>query len=248
MCSYRRIFSPNAPAGELIGDAYYRADERANIRQVARELSRFLGPAPVEDHLNTLRAEWRCDRAGVRLLAWPRERQFARSDDRDPRLQLGCYITIHTGLRPEPGEAEREQLRSFVPICALPPRRDRGESYDWYINQSEMEFMRDAAGIAGNVGQIGLSADGGALIFHADDLFMLDMAKVQSVRVLRVQPAKGPGGSTLQIDVLTDYDGVARKEVTVCEAPGADDLSEIAAIVASAIERPLNLEPYSADC
>ncbi|MGQ3202970.1 MAG: hypothetical protein ACT6TB_07695 [Sphingopyxis sp.] len=124
-------YSPHVPATEFIGDAYYASDEGTNIRRVAKELSAYLGPANLEGHLNTLRAIWTFDRARVRLLAWPREKQRPRSswekDERDPRLKLGCYITIHTGFLPSATEAEHAQLETFVPTSSVIPLRWRDD-------------------------------------------------------------------------------------------------------------------------
>lgn len=245
--------SPHVPAIELIGDAYYAPDEGTNIRRVAKELSAVLGPANVEDHLNTLRAIWTFDRARVRLLAWPSEKQRPRSswekqDERDPRLKLGCYITIHTGFLPSATEAEQAQFETFMPICSLPPSRGIGIIDSWYVNQSELEFIREPAAFSEIGRSIGTSSDRSALIFRAADLFIFKMASVQAIYVERIQPAKGPGGSVLQIEVLTDYPGISVKKVTVCESTGADDLNKTGEVVANAIGKPLKLSPYYSDC
>ena len=246
-------FSPQVPAIELIGDAYYAPDEGTNIRRVAKELSAFLGPANVDDHLNTLRAIWTFDRARVRLLAWPSEKQRPRSswekqDERDPRLKLGCYITIHTGFLPSASEAEQVQFETFVPICSLPPSRGVGTIDSWYVNQNELEFVRKPTAFPEIGRKIGTSSDWSALIFRATDLFIFKMASVQAVYVERTQPAKGPGGSLLQIEILTDYPGISVKRITVCESTGADDLNEIGEVVANATGKPLKLSPYYSDC
>lgn len=245
-------YSPHVPAIEFIGDAYYAPDEGTNIRRVAKELSAYLGPANVEGHLNTLRAIWTFDRARVRLLAWPREKQRPRSswekDERDPRLKLGCYITIHTGFLPSATEAEHAQLETFVPICSLPPSRGVGIIDNWYVNQSELEFVREPTAFSEIGRTIGTSSDRSALIFRAEDLFIFKMTSVQAIYVERTQPAKGPGGSALKIEVLGDYPGISVKKITVCESPGADDLNEIGEVVANVIGKPLKLSPYYSDC
>lgn len=246
-------YSPHVPATEIIGDAYYAPDEDTNIRRVAKELSVSLGPANVESHLNTRRAIWTFDRARVRLLVWPREKQRARSswekeDERDPRLKLGCYITIHTGFLPSATEAEHAQFESFAPICSLPSSRGVGTIDSWYVNQSELEFVRESTAFSDIGPTIGTSSDQSALIFRAADLFIFKMTLVQAIYVERTRPAKGPGGSLLQVEVLTDYPGISVKKITVCESTGADDLNEIGEVVAKAIGKPLKLSPYYSDC
>lgn len=246
-------FSPHVPPIELFGNAYYARDARINIRRVAEELSVFLGPAAVEDHLNTLRAVWTLGRARVRLLAWPSEKQRPRASwekevERDPRVRLGCHITIHTGLLPGTTPAERAQLESFVPIRPLPPARKFGSFDNWHANQGALEFIRDSSPFPQTTGMIGMSSDRSALIFGADDLFILSMASVRGIHVERTRPAKGPGGSLLQVEVLTDYPAMPDKKIIVCEAPGADDLNELGKTIADAIGKPLKLSPYFSDC
>lgn len=246
-------YSPHVPATEFFGNAYYAPDEDTNIRQVAKELSASLGPANVEGHLNTLRAIWTFGRARLRLLAWPREKQGPRSswekeDGRDRRLKLGCHITIHTGFLPSSTESEQAQFETFVPICSLPLSRGVGIIDNWYVDQSELEFVREPTASLEIGRTIGTSSDRSALIFRAADLFIFKMASVQAIYVERTQPAKGPGGSLLQIEVLADYPGISVKKITVCESTGADDLNEIGEVVANVIGKPLKLSPYYPDC
>jgi len=246
-------FSPHLPATEFIGDAYYAPDAATNIGRTAEELSPHLGPANVQDHLNTLRVVWAFGRASVRLLAWPEDRQPTgllpeTQRQGDPRLKTRCYVTINTGFLPSATAGERAQLQSFLPICALPPS-DGGRAVDGLAaSQNLLEFIRDAAPFPEMGRTIGLSADRSTLIFHTSHLFMMNMASVQAISVERIRPAKGPGGSLLQVEVLTDYPGVPVKTVTLGEAAGADDLNELGAFIADAIGKPLKLSRYYSDC
>ena len=74
------------------------------------------------------------------------------------------------------------------------------------------------------------------------------MAAVIQLQVERVLPAKGPGGSSLQVQCRCDYAGQQTKTLTICSANGADDLDELAATVSRAIAKPLVLLPHVYDC
>ncbi|MDE1918588.1 MAG: hypothetical protein KGJ57_21265 [Sphingomonadales bacterium] len=246
-------FSPNAPAVEFIGDSYYVPNESTNIQSVAKELCTFLGPVNIEHHLNTIRAIWEFDNAKVRLLTWPKEKQrqlsaWGKPDTRDPRLKLGCYITIQTGFVPSASEIERSNIETFVPICSLPKKREARSHDNFYVNQGVMEFIREAENFSLPDRSIGMSADQSLMIFRDKDLYLFKMSMVRAIHVVRTKPAKGPGGSVLQVEVLTDYDGIPVKSVTVCEAAGVDDLNEIGELVASSTGKPLHLSPYYSDC
>lgn len=157
-------------------------------------------------------------------------------------------MTIHTGFLPSTTEAEQARFENFVPICPLPPGRFGGITDHWIANQSELEFIREPSACPEIGRAIGWSSDRSALIFRDTDLFTIRMDSVQAIYVERTQPAKGPGGSLLQVEVRTDYPDKPVKMVTVCEAAGADDLNRIGKLVADAIGKPLRLSPYYADC
>jgi hypothetical protein len=248
-----KYFSPHVPATEFVAETYFTTDERENLRRTADELRAHLGPIQIADHWNTVRAVWNFDRSRVRLLAWPADMQRALSPlelghQRDPRLRLGCYITINTGFLPEISPQEFARMQSFVPIGSL-------SSFTLLRNldavgppENELEFIRDPNESRAIEGMIGVSADREALLFQLSYLYILPLERVKQFRVERTLPAKGPGGSELKIECATDYEGLAAKMVTVCQGPGADDLNDLGRTLAEATNKPVELSRYFSDC
>jgi hypothetical protein len=242
-------FTPRLPATEFYGETYFMPDEQANLRRTAAQLATVLGETPIDPHANTIRAMWTFGRAKVQLLVWPPEMQGRgyRAPDRDPRLVSGCHVRIKTGFLLPPTAEELHRLQTFVPVGALPivTRRDGGP--EWQPSENELEFVRDPQGHDGIRGAIGMSADGQSLIFQNTQLFVISVMSVVRIRVDRIEPARGPGGSRMKLECLTDYDGPRTKMVDVCSAKGPDDLNALGATVSAAIKKPLDLGEYYPD-
>jgi hypothetical protein len=248
-----KYFSPHVPATEFVAETYFTTDERENLRRTADELRVHLGPVQIADHWNTVRVVWTFDRSRVRLLAWPADMQRVPlprqpDDECDPRLRLGCYITINTGFLPEMSRQELAWIRSFVPIGPI-------SSFTLLRNldtagppENELEFVRDPDRSNAIAGMIGVSADGEALLFQLSHLYILPLERVTQIRVERTLPAKGPGGSELKLECQTDYEGLATKMVTVCRGFGADDLNDLGRTLAKAAKKPVELSRYFSDC
>ncbi|MCI3132235.1 hypothetical protein [Phenylobacterium aquaticum] len=244
-------FTPNLPATEFFGDAYFGQDERANVQRTAAQFARFLGETPITNHLNTVRAVWTFGRAKVELLAWPADMQRGghRVTGRDPRLVAGCYISIKSGFLPPLTPEELNGLAAFVPISTIPIAPGIDGAGAWGPSDYELEFLRDAQGVESIYGAIGVSADGKSLIFQNAQLFVVALETVVRVRVERIQPAKGPGGSYMRVECKTNYPGgPPTKMLTVCSSRGPDDLNTLGATVSAAIGRPLDLSKYYSDC
>lgn len=244
-------FTPYLPATEFFGDAYFGQDERANVHRTAAQFAKFLGETPIANHLNTVRAVWTFGRAKVELMAWPADMQRGgyRATDRDPRLVAGCYISIKSGFLLPPTAEELNGLDKFVPISAIPITSGIDGIGAWGPNENDLEFVRDPQGVDGVHGAIGVSADGKSLIFQNAQLFVIALESVVKVRVERVQPAKGPGGSSMQVECRTNYlGGPPTKTVTICSSRGPDDLNTLGATVSTAIGKPLDLSKYYSDC
>jgi hypothetical protein len=241
-------FTPRLPASEFFGDVWFVPDERTNLRRTAAQFATVLGETPIGDYLNTVRAVWTFGRARVELLAWPADMQSHRPTDRDPRLVSRCHISIKTGFLLPPSAEELHGLNTFVAVGAIPipPCIDSvGASGP---GENVLEFVRDPQGVDGIEGAIGISADGKSLIFQNVQLFVISSKSIVKIRVERIQPARGPGGSHMQVECRTDYDGPRSKMVTVCSAQGPDDLNALGAAISAAINRPLDLGAYESDC
>jgi len=114
--------------------------------------------------------------------------------------------------------------------------------------ETQIEFMREPPGdLARFRGAFGLSADGEALIFCEDALYVVPLAQISTFEVVRTLPAKGGGGSSLIARCDTGYPAWPTKDVQVARGQGADDLNDIATRLAATTGRLLKLGDYGYD-
>src|SRR5450631_2216069 len=202
-------FSPLLPATEFSGNIHFGDNSRENLRLTAEQLTLSLGEAQIADSANTLGRQWKFGAAALELIVWPSEmRRFPLnnpSQERFPQLTTSCYISIKTGYRKPATEQELVWLRSFIPV-------DRIHVGDFRVSSSAalpagqygLEFIREPhADLESIFGFVGRSADRGALIFHCAQLFLVPMEDVIRYRVTRILPAKGAGGSRLEVECRT---------------------------------------------
>lgn len=248
-------FSTAYPATEFSSVCYFGEDERKNIQKAAQQLTKKLGPAPVGVRYNTLHCEWQFGAAAVSLTTWPADMQRGLSLDnpsqkKDPRLAKGCHLSIQTGFRPAPTPTEQAWLDSFDPISDIqvPGNIHISGLTTTPAHQSELEFVREPGIELEKVfGKLGLSADRAALIFSQAQIYIVPVVDLVGFRAERVQPAKGPGGSHLQVECRTHYAGPVTKELTICSADGPDDLNDLTQKIASATGKPFSLSEYCFD-
>jgi hypothetical protein len=231
-------------------------DARANIDYVQQTLSRFLGVAPITTHDDgTLRCRWAFGPANVELQAHylPLKRYF-----HPPAEGHACRILIDTGWRPSLTPQERIWLDGFIPLATLPfpPEVTLANFDNVPVKPEQMQFVRapTEAGVSRVFGSIGLSADKAALLFCSSSwggagwFYIVPMTKVLRFSVERLVPARGGGGSKLFLKCSADTATDRSMILTICEAPGPDDLNALAEQIAGALQRPLELEEYSSDC
>jgi hypothetical protein len=247
-------FSPRAPATEFTGVTWFGSDARENLRLTLEQLSPRLGEAAVSDSSNTVGRRWKFGPAELALTVWPpdlrRHPMTNPAHRREPRLEIGCHIAITTGLRLPASDQEREWLANFNAIAAI--GTGSGVTVETLratpALQSELEFVREPIdGVDRLLGQVVVSADGRALIFCRDQLYVAPMAKVVGFRVVRTRPARGPGGSRLEVECRTDYRGGRTKRLLIAAAAGPDDLNDLAAEISKAAGKPYELAPYVDD-
>jgi len=170
--------------------------------------------------------------------------------EREPRLKTCCHVQIDTGFRQPASVQERGWVESYVSIARLPELPiSSGDSHFAGTPQHELEFIRRAESNFRNTqGSIGCSADRSVLIFQAPELYIVPIADVRQFRLTRVLPAKGGGGSWLQVDCSCDYDRQMTKSLTICAGRGADDLTDLGTMIAAEVGKRLELLPYEYDC
>jgi hypothetical protein len=248
-------FSPHLPATEFSGAAYFGEDARENLRLTAKQLAPRFGEARIADRYNTVHCEWTFGAAAVSLTVWPADLQRGPMGSnpahrRDSRLVASCHIAINTGLRPAATPEELAWLSSFVAVDRL--RVDDRMTADSIrtlpAEQGELEFVRaPVAELKRLFGFVGHSADRAALIFCHAQLYLVPMAAVVGFHVERVLPARGRGGSRLQVECCTDYERLATKRLKISSADGVEDLNELAAAISAATGKPFELGKYVYD-
>lgn len=247
-------FSAAMPATEFSSNAYFGNDARNNLQRTVEQLVPVLGEGKTTRTSNTLGHEWSFGPASVELYVWPPEMQrFPATNPahlREPRLNVACHIGVKTGYRPSCSTKDKAAIESFVPVARIPGDLSAMRRVQCRpAPQSELEFIRLLdEDVSTKCGWIGRSDDHSALVSFGPELYVVPMEDVIQFEVARVRPAKGPGGSWLQVRCRSKTSQNAVKNLTICEAKGSDDLSELAATIASAIGKPFALLPYASDC
>jgi len=250
-------FSPHMPAVEFSGVVSVGNDARKNLRRVERQLTPRLGEPETSDTSNTVARRWRFGAASLTLTAWPRDLERPSrwptsnpAHDRDPRLKTGCLVWLKTGFRLAATREETAKLSSFVRVgpIGMDDQVAVASAYASPASQYEVEFVReplvDAAGIFGFVGQ---SADHTAVIFRHAQLYLVPMADVIGFHVERLKPAKGPGGSRLNVECRTGYREYPTKQLLISAQRDVEGSNELAAVLAGATGKPYEIGRYFAD-
>lgn len=247
-------FSPNMPAAQFFGVSYVSDDIHENLRAVVSQLQPILDLGNPTSVSNCVGHRWNFDDGSVELHAWPPELQWGRinnpAHEREPRLKAACHVQIDTGFRQLASVQEQAWVDSFVPIARLPERSI--SSKDYYFAgtlQHEREFIRRAEPKFRNThGSIGCSADRSVLIVHEAELYIVPIADIRQFRLVRVLPAKGGGGSWLEVDCSCEYDRQMTKSLTICTGRGAGDLTDLGKMIAASVGKHLEVLPYDYDC
>lgn len=202
---------------------------------------------------NSLGHKWTFGPASVELHVWPPEMQLfpmnIPAHASEPRLKAACSIGVKTGFRPQCSVEDRALIESFVPVARTSAARPATRhALRQPAPQHELEFIRLPDEDFGDMyGWIGRSDDQSTLIFFGPELYLVPMTDAIQFEVARVRPAKGPGGSSLNMRCLFNYAHEKTKTLTICSAAGVEDLNELAATVAHATKKPFTLLPYEDD-
>ena len=239
----------SVPATEFTGRVSLGQDSRANLRHVYDQLTPHLGPTRVGVRNNTVRAEWIFGRAGLTLMAWPPdlnrgERGRNDAHERDPRLGASCFVNLKTGFRPVPSPQEQAWLESFTPIAriqppgAITPAAMRAvEVSDLYLG--DVRELPD--GLEHLIGQIGLSADGQALIICDGLLSVTPLSQVTGFRIDQYSPGRsGPGGSYLMAQRRAEDPAGPIGSISIAWR-GPDTAEQLGAKLAAATGLPLEI-------
>lgn len=237
---------PDVPAGTFETRVSFALGAEGNLRQAVLLLQPILGNGEAQEYGRHI---WRYGRSYV---------EIERGDDlgqpepnhappRDPRLQAACLLTIHNVLRRLPDAVDLAALSSFIPILQF----DQGLQHTLIYKPSLMDqwdYLREPGPEHARLYRwVGWSNDRSTLIAFNNELFLIPIDDVISVNVTRILPARGGGGSTLYLVCRSMRSDSHRRWIEVANGSRADDLSELAACIAQAIGRPLELGPYEMD-
>jgi hypothetical protein len=96
-------------------------------------------------------------------------------------------------------------------------------------------------------GSVGLSADKMVLIYCYYALYVIPTIQIASFEVVRILPAKGPGGSALVVHCHTGYEANQVRKITIAHGTKADDLNHAATELATILQKPLSIGDYQMD-
>lgn len=236
------------PAGRFSGAASFSDDADMNIKRAAEELRVLLGPAAIQTQYNTRRCEWQAGAAALRLTCWPAALQTNRlhntAHKREPRLITACHVEVTTGFRPPASPQEDAWLRSFTPIYAIRgDRRMRREDVTGLAPaEAQVAFVREPAPyLARTYGWVGASSDRRALIFCHTQLYIVPVRAIAGFRVERLLPAKGGGGSWLDVLCKTAEPAWPKATLKITSADEPDALNDFGARLASYFDKPFEL-------
>jgi hypothetical protein len=248
-----RQFPVDLPATQFTGLVHVGEDACENFRVGMRRFALVLGPGETYSSANSVEYCWSHGAARLRLTVWPPAMQqwvFTNpAHERDPRLKAACLLSIDTGFRPPANAAERAWLATSEAVARI---ETGGTSETTARNspasQAELEYVRDPPAEAAPLfGAVGLSADRLALIFYGAQLYLIAVADVVGFHVARSLPAKGPGGSRLEVECRTRCAGLETKRLVVTASKGTEDLNALAAELSRKTARPFRLGEYQYD-
>lgn len=246
-------FPLDLPATQFTGLLRVSDDALKNFRLAVAHFGATLGPGETQSSANSIETCWSCAAARLRLVVWPPAMQRWKfvnpAHERDPRLKTACHLTIDTGFRPAVTAAEHAWIASFRPIARIDTgRTSASTARQSPANERELEYVRDPPQEAARLfGSVGLPADRMALIFHGAQLCLIPVEDVVGFHVARMLPAKGAGGSRLEVECRTRCAGLETKRLTITESQGTEDLNALAAELSREAARPFELGEYGYD-
>ena len=247
-------YAASLPPVEFSTHVWLGDDAKENIEAALHMLSRVLGPTSIQARYNTLEATWHDGARSVQALVFPPGKNLGKSNnpshDREPRLKTACHVSVRTGYMPPLTLEEMRAAKTAKLHVALDgvlpsafPTAFSGPPVHTleFARRPEPSMNELAAGVS-------ISADKELFFYQGRHLYVFPVGAVRSIDVVRMKPAKGGGGSWIEISVDGIRPESPAKSVVAAEAAGPDDLSQIASEVAVALGKPLNLKPYAYDC
>lgn len=246
----RDTIPPQFPISQFSGLVWFGDDAEVNLRRTAVYIAESLGAAPIGQRWNTMVAEWQCDMAGITLTAWPPHLQSHGlnnpAHERNPRLRFACHVHVETGFCLALTADERRWVETSTMLRALPTRGNPPQSSAPHEN--DLEYVRRLeAGTQMETG-LRLSGDGKALVLVSSHLFVIPRRRVRRLEVMRLTPAKGPGGSSLHAICDSAAPNPRGQSLFLAEDPKTDGLNGFATELSRQLDCPLDIGQAYADC
>lgn len=219
------------PAVAFSAYVWLSADARANIDRTAASLAERLGPTTIHRHTNVLGGGWAAGPAEIRLTVWPPEWQepggYNIYTAREPRYREAVHVSIRTGYRPPLSDEERRWVEGFTALGTLHGGATTEEGLlDTPSVGHALEYMREPPARAAHLlRRIGHADERRALIFCAEQLYVIPAAEIVAFRTIRALPAKGSGGSSLVVECRHLGVGGSPTSILCDHGPGPDDMN-----------------------
>lgn len=222
-------------------------DPLLNMEYARDQIARHLGPAPISTVFDRLNCGWQAGRCTVELSTYPPEWRSDRPAPiyRDPRIRSACHIAITPRHRIALSPQELAWVRTAsqaIKACPVPQAsRDRL----WFDHCDYTRAMPSGAPKA----WLSLSADGRAVMIRDNDLVVMPRDRALHLRLQRIMPAKGGGGSHLMLVHLRDRLSRGIAELGLIGVWGTEiDLEPAARQIARALDLGLVISPPQYDC
>ena len=231
------------PPPDLHAYARVGTDARENHAAALATLSARLGEPRDTSARNTIQHTWDFDTGSVEIRVFPPDLQPRHyrnpSHERHPELVTMCSLTVRPGHIVETSEEERAWMREARPLLAERIRAHAQPSLGILGGSARRvpeELRRDGA-------LVGLSRDGVAIVGIEGALgFIVPRADLQSVRLIRLHPARGRGGARLELAYADAHasDRTLRRR-TIASSDASDGLDASASAIAARLEARLEI-------
>ena len=226
----------------------------------------FFGAGRDSSASNTFSYTWSYWPAELTLTIWPNKlnSDCSRAWD-DSARDEACYLYIHPGIVPIVSDNELHSFQHSAalglprvntmevigvsssskaqPLTHLSPRR-YWRRIDEVVNDSITRSF-----VNNNCLGMRISADGQYLFQGAfGGMRCLARQSIKAIVVERTKPGRGPGYSSLGIELINPDAGRQKLFADVCRATGTDDLNKLGRSLAKIIGCELILKPYLRSC